>query len=911
MMNQTKHVPPKTEEKKNQTPWHSLDSEEIYYKLNTQRTGLSEDEVAKRLIEYGPNALPHRKPPTLIEIFFHQLLNPLIFILLAAGLASLLIGEATDAIFILAVIFINGGLGTYQEFNAEKSAAALQSMLHIITKVKRGNKFRELDAENLVPGDIVYLESGDKVPADLRLIEVNSLLVDESFLTGESLPVEKNVGAISPQTPLSDKLNMAFAGATVNGGRAVGVVVATGLQTQVGQIASNVSETTGGKPPLVLRMERFTKQISYVILGISFGLAIMLKLEGMDYASIFFFVVALAVSAIPEGLPVALTVALSIATSRMSKRNVIVRKLTAVESLGSCTIIASDKTGTLTLNQQTVQQVTLPDGGKFEITGVGYHGEGVVNSISSQNPQPEQLEKLNRLAIAACLANEAELEKKGENWEHMGDAMDVGFLALAFKIGINYSQEREKIKVLMEVPYESELKYAALFYEFEGKAYLAIKGALESILAFCSPLNNGENINQLAEEMAEKGLRVLAVAHGEVRLDSGSVSYDLNNVKELTLCGLAGFIDPLRTEVKQSVDTCRDAGIKVLMITGDHPATAAAISSELGIREPNEHVVTGAELTAAGDPLGKPFEKLVHATRVFARVSPTQKFEIVDALIRNGDFVAVTGDGVNDTPALRKANIGVAMGSGTDVAKEVGDMIITDDNFSSIVAGVEEGRFAYDNVRKVISLLISTGLAEVLLFIASVFFGLPLPLLAVQLLWLNLVTNGIQDVALAFEGGEKDVMKNPPRNPKESVFDKTMIAQTLVSGLWMGVLTLGAWYYLVEFLGMKDEELPHARNLLLLLFVLLQNVHVFNCRSERHSAFRVPLSRNYMLLWGVIAALGLHLACIYIPFMQKILHLKNVSLAEFGTMALLAFSIMVIYEIYKFIRFGKKSFEEG
>lgn len=895
---------------KNQPPvfgWHAEEAEAVFLKLQSEREGLSSEEAAQRLGKFGPNRLPHQEPPTLFHIFLHQLLNPLIFILLAAGLASILIGEASDAIFILIVIFINGSLGTYQEYNAEKSAAALQSMLHVITKIKRDKKFKEADAEELVPGDIVYLESGAKVPADLRLIEVNNLHVDESFLTGESLPVEKHAGTLPLETPLNDKKNMAFAGATVNAGRAVGVVVATGLHTQVGQIARNVSETAGAKPPLVVRMERFTRQLSYVILAISLGLSFLLKMQGYDYTSIFFFVVALAVSAIPEGLPIALTVALSLASSRMSKRNVIVRKLPAVESLGSCTVIASDKTGTLTLNQQTVQEIALASGKRYRVKGVGYHGEGEVVGWNENEPLTE-LEKtaLLRLARAAALANEGELERKPDGqWTHMGDAMDVGFLAMAFKLGIDYSKERSAIKIINEIPYESELKYAALVYESEGSRYVALKGAIESVLAFCKPVDQqNKEIAEIADHMAQRGLRVLAVAHGKIPTTM-EIGLELKNLTELDLCGIAGFMDPLRVEVKDAIDTCRDAGVKVLMITGDHPATAATIGLELGLRTETEPVVTGAMLTAAGDPKGEEFEQMVLSSKVFARVSPTQKFEIVDVLIRKGEFVAVTGDGVNDTPALRRANIGVAMGSGTDVAKEVGDLIITDDNFSSIVAGVEEGRFAYSNVRKVISLLISTGFAEVVLFIASVSLGLPLPLLAVQLLWLNLVTNGIQDVALAFEGGEKDVMKYPPRNPKESIFDRMMISQSAVSGVWMGALALGVWYYLIEYRGLDGDQLPMARNLLLLLFVLLQNFHVFNCRSERHSAFNVPLSNNYTLVFGVLAALGLHVASMFLPFMQGILHLGKVSLTDFGILALTAFSILVVMELFKFFSLKK------
>jgi magnesium-transporting ATPase (P-type) len=491
--------------------------------------------------------------------------------------------------------------------------------------------------------------------------------------------------------------------------------------------------------------------------------------------------------------------------------------------------------------------------------------------------------------------------------------MDVGFLGLAYKMNMDYALLRQEVTILKEIPYESELKYAAAVYAEKEQAIACMKGAVENVLSFCDhAISDGkkvrldsEAIEKMADQMAEQGLRVLAVASGE--LDSKhSFTGELMDYKTLGFLGLVGFIDPLRKEAADAVEKCFDAGIKVLMITGDHPATAEAIAREIGLLEDGMKVVTGTMLKQAGDFKENSFEELALSTNVFARVSPTQKFEIVDVLIRNGEFVAVTGDGVNDTPALRRANIGVAMGSGTDVAKEVGDMIIADDNFSSIVAGVEEGRFAYDNVRKVISLLIATGTGTVVLSIIAVMMGMPLPLLPVQLLWLNLVTNGIQDVALAFEAGEKDAMERKPRRTNESVFNNTMIGQTMVSGFWMGLLTLGFWYYLNKVIHLGSEDLPYARNLLLLLFVLLQNVHVFNCRSERKSAFKVPISNNYLLIGGVVFALAIHVTCMHLPFMQGILHVQTIKTSDFVLTAGLALSLLVVYELYKWFSYGER-----
>jgi magnesium-transporting ATPase (P-type) len=484
--------------------------------------------------------------------------------------------------------------------------------------------------------------------------------------------------------------------------------------------------------------------------------------------------------------------------------------------------------------------------------------------------------------------------------------MDVALLGMSYKLNANPKEILSAIKLVDKIPYESERKFSAAFYEKDGVVNVAAKGALETILEFCSSVAGEENTSEInkesilkqSEELAGKGYRVLAFAGGKHPSFQKQSEYENEQLPELTFYGMICFIDPLRAEAKESVKQCKEAGIKVIMITGDHQATAQNISQELGIIDENQKVVTGQMLSEAGPVDSSAYEKLVASTSVFARVSPTQKLEIVDVLIRDGEFVAVTGDGVNDAPALKRANIGVAMGSGTDVAKEVGSMIVLDDNFSSIVAGVEEGRFAYDNVRKVIYLLISTGAAEVFLFIVSIFAGLPLPLLAVQLLWLNLVTNGIQDVALAFEGGEPDAMKRKPRQTNEKIFNPLMIKQTVVSGLTMGAIVFGLWFWLNNYTEMEEF---HARNVILLLMVFMQNFHAFNCRSERVSAFKVPIKRNIILVFGVIAAQGIHILSMQIPFMQNILRIEPITVNEWFYILALALPILLAMEVFKLI----------
>ena len=878
--------------------WHNLEEKVILKELKTSIKGLSSKEVKDRLLEFGLNTLPTKKAPTIFKIILNQLNNYFIIILLIAAFISIIIGDNKDALFIFIVIIINSAIGAYQEYNAEKNAASLQNMLKFKSRVLRDDKEIEIFSEKVVPGDIVILASGYKVPADIRLLDSDNLTLDESFLTGESIAEIKRVGVLPLDTIVSERDNMAYAGSIITSGRGIGVVVETGINTEVGKIAYNINNTESAKPPLISRMERFTMQISVIILLISFFLSTILYFQGYNAESIFFFFVILTVSTIPEGLPVALTIALSIAVSRMSKRNVIVRKLPAVESLGSCTVIASDKTGTLTVNQQTAKEIWLRTGEIIKISGEGYNDKGKF-SLSSKEIDEETKKKVVELSEIGVLANEASLIKVNNEWVNFGDAMDVAFLAISYKLGKKPEDLEDKSNLVGIIPYESLHKFSASFYKDKDKIKVAVKGSVEKILEHCTiSINEKENILKQAELMANQGYRVIAVAGGIKTNFQYKNLYEEQDLPKLTFNGLVGFIDPLRKEAKESIDRCKEAGIKVIMITGDHPGTAFTIAKELEIALNKEEVVTGVQLSEALLQDNMTFDKLVASASVFARVTPTQKLEIIDSLIRQGEFVAVTGDGVNDAPALRKANIGVSMGSGSDVAKENSDMIITDDNFNSILAGVEEGRHAYNNVRKVMYLLISTGAAEVTLFALSIFLGLPLPILAVQLLWLNLVTNGIQDVALAFEGGEKGAMKQKPRKPKEKIFNYQMVSQTIISGLTIAIITFAVWFYLIEIIMMDETS---ARNIILLLMVFLQNVHVFNCRSEVTSAFKIPLNKNYFLIFGVFLAQGIHILSMYIPFMQDILHVEPITAIEWFTVLALALPILIVMEIYKII----------
>jgi magnesium-transporting ATPase (P-type) len=850
--------------------YHQLSVQEVLNNLNTTHEGLSASEVQRNQQVYGRNKIPQPKAKTLLHIFFSQFLSPLIYVLIGAAIISIATGDLKDALFIAAIIVINAILGTYQEWRAENSAAALRNMVRTIAKVKRGGKIDEVDSEDLVPGDIVILESGNKVPADLRLVDVQELSVEEALLTGESLAVMKVARELQGGNELAigDRVNMLFAGTVVQRGRGKAVVVATAKNTEIGKIAESLKTTEQERPPLVNRMDAFSKKISVVVLVICIILGFIGYQKGIELKSIFLFMVAVGVSAIPEGLPVALTVALSIGTRRMVKRNVIVRKLPAVEGLGSCTLIASDKTGTLTMDKQCVKRILLANGKSLEVTGQGHNGEGnikekisVINEVSSE---------LFTFIQAVVLSNESVLTKSEKGWQYAGDAVDVALTALAYKAGKDPAYFQQDVEIVKMIPYESEKGFSAVFFTHKGLLRVAMKGAIEVISGYVAPEQKPYFFNH-AENMAAEGYRVLAIA-GDI-VDTS----DLAALPPLQMLGLSGMIDPLRPEAKAAVSQCKEAGIQVLMVTGDHPATALAIAKELGIAQTYDEIITGVQLTEWQNIPDQEFADRVRHKTVFARVTPLQKQRIVEAMKTLGHFVAVTGDGANDAPALKSSHIGVAMGGGTDLAKEAAAIIVTDNNFASIAAGVEEGRFTYNNLRKIIYLLISTGAAELMTIALALLFNTPLPFLAVQLLWLNLVTNGIQDIALAFEKGDKAVMRNPPRKPDESIFDRLMNLQIFISGIVIAGVVFSLWYYLINYL--KYEE-AHARTIIMMLMVLLQNFHALNCRSETKSIFNIPISNNYFLFIGILLAQAIHIAASYIPGLSSTLQLDPIHLDE-------------------------------
>lgn len=882
---------------------HCLTEQEVMTELQSSLHGLSSGEARERLETFGRNTLPPPRQHGLAMIILRQFTSPFIYILIAAAIVSAAIGEHTDAGFIAAVLLLNAIIGTIQEYSAQRSASALHGLAVQSARVERNHEVYVIDAADLVPGDIVLLESGDKVAADLRLLNSLELHVNESLLTGESMAVTKQPGLqLVKDTPLADRLNMAYAGTFVARGRGRGIVTATGIDTELGELAAALAGGSGGHPPLLIRMQRFTLRVAMIVAVVVALLVVISLGRGAGLEEVFLMAVALAVSAIPEGLPVALTIALAIGMRRMAEQHVIVRRLLAVEALGSCTIIASDKTGTLTVNELTARELVFADERHCLVSGEGMVPEGEI-IVPEADDRPGAHRLIRELCTAVALANEGFLGRRNAAWDYNGDTVDVALLVLAHKAGFIRPELLNQYPQRTTLPFESENRFSASVHGADGRDRIYIKGALEAVAPMCSrqygasteERYHAEYWRQQVAALAAKGYRVLAVASGAIELGDRESLINIPIV-DLTMIGLVAFTDPLRPEAGPAVQNCHRAGIEVAMITGDHPLTAAQIGKELRLVTEDHQVISGQQLhetAAAGE---QAVDRLVAEHRVYARIEPRQKLDIVTSLQRQGHFVAVTGDGANDAPAMRAAHVSIAMGrKGTDIARESADLIITDDNFASIVEGVRQGRVAYANVRKVIFLLVSTGAAEIVLFMLALFTALPLPLFAVQLLWLNLITNGIQDIALAFEKAEGDELRKPPRNPREGVFNRLMIERVLISACTMGTLAFALYQWLLD----SGYSVEQARNLVLFLMVLFENVHVFNSRSETLSVFTHNPLRNPLLLTGTVVAQLVHIGATYTPGLQEILGVEPVTLMDWLMMAGLALVLLLVMELHK------------
>lgn len=883
---------------------------EIIQKLQTSETGLTDEEVRQRLKQYGPNKLAEEEKISRLKIFLHQFASPLIYILIIAAVITFILKEYIDTGVIIAVVILNAIIGFFHEYKAEQSVRALKKMVVPKARVLRNGKEQEIKSEELVPGDIVLLTSGSRVPADARLIHTIELKIEEAMLTGESLPSEKHSHPIHEDklTP-GDQRNMAFMGTIILSGRAKGVVVATGASTILGSIAKEVRQFEITRTPLQKKFDRFAKRIGLIVLLASFALFGIGIFLGEKIETMFMTMVAAAVATVPEGLPIVVTITLAVGMARMARQNAIIRKLPAVETLGSTTVIGSDKTGTLTKNEMTVKLIY--DGKHtYEVTGSGYEPKGEILH-EGVHIKPKELKNLIHVLRIGLLCNESNVyEEEGMN-KVDGDPTEGALIISAIKAGLNPEEEREKYEQISIIPFESERSYMATLHKHRGKKLIFVKGAPEKILEMCTREIEGERINKkevlrFANNFAKEGMRVLAFAYKEApddleELSCKEVEKCQDIASGLVFAGLQGMIDPPRPEAIEAIEGCKRAGIKVVMITGDHAVTARAIAKKLGIGDVNAEVLTGSDLEDMDD--AELLEK-VKTVSIFARVSPHHKLRITEQLKKLGHIVAVTGDGVNDAPALKAAHLGVAMGrTGTDVAKEASDMVIVDDNFASIFHAVKEGRIVFDNIRKVVFFLIPTGIAAIISIMGTLLLGLPIPYLPSQLLWINLVTNGLQVIALSFEPGEKNVLNRPPLNPQEGIMSRVLVQRTVLVGT---LISAGVVYNFYTAYWQEGASLEYARTVAVTTMVVFQFLQAWNSRSEWQSVFKMRLLGNPFLFYGLIASFLAHIAVIYVPALQWVFRTEPILINEWLQILMISATVIIVVEIDKWIRRKKE-----
>ncbi|OGS23444.1 MAG: carbonate dehydratase [Elusimicrobia bacterium RIFOXYB2_FULL_48_7] len=877
--------------------WHSIDSGEALRLLEADpQTGLTSHEVEQRRMQYGRNLLTKKKGTSSLVRFLMQFSQPLVYILLAASLVTLLLGEYVDSSVIFLVVFINAIVGFIQEAKALKSLDALSRTMTTLASVVREGRETRIPSEELVPGDIVLLSSGDKVSADLRLLSIKDIQINESALTGESLPVQKHIEVLSGSESLADRKNMAYTSTLVTYGKAKGVVVATGDNTEIGRISQLIQGADDLQTPLTIKIGHFSHKLLWVILAVSFITFLVGILRGQGAVLMFMAAVAMAVGAIPEGLPAALTVTLAIGVSRMAKRRAIIRKLPAVETLGSTTVICSDKTGTLTKNEMTVQFARTLEGA-YEFRGAGYTAEGEVLF----NGSPASIKKesvIHECLLSGVLCNDSRLESGDNGIFVEGDPTEGALIVSALKAGIKHNESLQAFPRLDVVPFESEHQYMATLNAKGGEKYVYIKGSVEQVLNRCSSIANDgagealnkEEVNRWVTEMAVSGLRVLAFARKKAPAEQEAITHK-DAEGGFTFLGLQGMIDPPRPEAIKAIQNCHTAGIKVKMITGDHPDTAAAIALMMGFHNGPGNA-TGKIETLTGkmleDKTDEELLALAEKTDVFARVTPEQKLRIVRALQQKGNIVAMTGDGVNDAPALKQANIGVAMGrNGTEVAKESADMVLTDDNFATIEAAVEEGRCVFDNLRKFFAWTLPTNLGEGLAIIVAIFGGLALPILPVQILWINMTTAVFLGMMLAFEPKEAGIMKRPPFEPDMPIMTRGIVLRTV----YVGVLMVVAVFFVFNYEMQNGASLAAARTAAASVIVFTELVYLLNCRSFEKSFLGVGLFSNLWIWLGVAVMAVSQALFVHSPAMNTFFHSAPLTLDAW--VRIIAASIMI------------------
>ncbi len=878
--------------------WHSLAIRNVISKLGSDLSGLREEEARSRLGQFGYNELEREKKPSSVAVFLRQFKNVLVIILLAAALISFALGETVDAAVILGIVFAVSLLGFFQEYRAERALEALKRMAALTATVIRGGVESEIPARELVPGDIVVLSVGDKGPADLRLIEAVNLRVDESALTGESVPSEKGIDPVPKDAPLAERLCVVYAGTVVSYGRGKGVVFSTGQQTEFGKIASMMRAAPKVKTPLELRIERVGRLLGTIMVLVAVLVMLLGLARGSPLLEMFLWAVSLAVAAVPEALPAVVTGGLAIGVRRMAKRNAIVRRLPAVETLGSTTVICSDKTGTMTKGQMTVRRIHLGED-SYEVTGAGYEPRGEI----LRDGTPSVNDDIALIAKVAVLCNDASFNATSA-LKIVGDPTEVALLVVAAKAGEREEKLRSAYPRVFEVPFTSERKRMTTVHNTpDGQLLYCMKGALEAVLPSCEAayfqgrhvrIDEGtvRRIHSVGEQMAKDALRVLAFAYKTPPEELQALE-ESGSERGLVFLGLMGLMDPPREEVKDAVQKCYDAGIKVVMITGDHKGTAQAVAEELGLLSSGGRILTGTELDSLGP---QEFDQVVEDVVVYARVSPEHKLRIVRALKGKGHIVAMTGDGVNDAPALKNADIGVAMGvTGTDVTKEAADVVLADDNFASIVAAVEEGRAIFDNIRKYLTFLLSANTGELLIMLSAGLLGYPLPLVPVQILFVNLATDGLPALALGIDPPMQDLMHRPPRDPKLSIFAdlKGWIAGIAVL---LSLAMMGLFAY-----SLMSGSLAEARSLVFASIILFELTFVFSCRSQSQTILSLGLTSNKYLVAAVLSQLMLLLLILYTPSIASLFEVSPIAFGNWSTVIAAGISGFIFAETTKAI----------
>ena len=883
------------------TAWHDRPASDTLASLDTSRHGLGQAEAGLRLARHGPNRLPPPRRRGPLQRFLLQFHNVLIYVLLGAGVVTALLGHWIDSGVIFGVVVINAIIGFLQEGKAERALEAIRKMLSPSAVVLRDGLRRTLPAEDLVPGDVVVLASGDRVPADLRLLEAKSLKIEEAALTGESLPVDKQTAPVAADLPLGDRSSMAWSGTLVTYGHGVGVVTATGAATEIGRISAMLSEVQTLATPLLRQMAVFGQWLTWAILAIA-GVAFAFGTLIRDYTAgeMFLAAVGLAVAAIPEGLPAVMTITLAIGVQRMARRSAIIRRLPAVEALGSVTVICTDKTGTLTRNEMTVQRL-LAAGQAFEVTGVGYAPQGGFSLAGLDAPIDDHPELID-IGRASLLCNDAELVRADEIWELAGDPTEGALLTLAMKTGLEPAYERESRPRIDVIPFESQHRFmATLHHDHAGHGLVYLKGAPERVLELCSrqrqdgedrPLDRQAWAHRMTEAAAA-GMRLLALAVREQSTPATSLNFSEVEAGGFTLLAVACLADPPREESARAVASCLAAGIRVVMITGDHADTALAIGKRIGLA-PAPRVLTGVDLETMDD---RRLGEVIGDIDIFARASPEHKLRLVNALQAGGQVVAMTGDGINDAPALKRADVGVAMGQkGTEAAKEAAEMVLADDNFASIAAAVEEGRTIYDNLKKAIVFILPTNGGEAAILLIAILLGLTLPITPVQILWVNMITAVTLALALAFEPAEADIMRRRPRNPAEPLLSGFLVWRIVfVSGL---LVAGGLGMFLWE--SAQGQSLEIARTAAVNALVMGEIAYLFNCRRLTSSALTIEGLAGNRYVWSTTAILLLFQGLFtYLPVMQTLFGTDGLDAATWGRILLFGLTLFVVVEAEK------------